>query len=198
MILVVLSCLFIFLGMFIGEKYEFRKLSINVLFGLFTINCLSSCVPYVYSVLYKNYHSSTFFYVLLSVILGYLIIKLINCKYEDSDNVSILGFTFINTCLLISHRFSILFLIINFIYYILLGIYIRKSKSWIYVLSGCFLGLIFSLFNSWFIGYIYGINVGFILYFIISIYSIVFKSKEKYSGISLIIGFVIALLGGML
>ena len=198
MFLAILCCLFIFLGMFIAEKYDFKKLSISVLFGLFIINCLSSVIPYVYSVLYKNYHATTFFYVLLSSVLGYLLIKLINFKYEYSDNVSIFGFTFVNTCLLISHRFNILFLVVNIVYYILLGIYIKKSKSWIFILSGCFLGLVFNMFNSWIIGYIYGINIGFILYFIISVYSIVFKNKEKYAGVSLIVGIIIALLGGIL
>lgn len=198
MILALLCCLFVFLGMFIGEKFNLKKLSINALFGLFTFNFLGSEISYVYSILYKNYHSSTFLFVLLSVILGFLLIKLINCKYEDCDNVSILGFTVINTALFISHRFSILFLIINIIYYILLGIYIKKSKSWIFVFLGFILSLIFSLFSNWIIGYFYGVNLGFVFYFILSIYSIVFRNKDKWSSVGLIFGLIVALLGGLL
>lgn len=198
MFLAVLSCLFIFLGMFIGERFDFKKLSINVIFGLFVLNSIASTLPFVYSCLYKNYHSSTWIFVVLSIILGYLLIKLINCKYEDSDNVSILGFTILNTCLLILHRFSILFLIINIIYYILLGIYIKRSKSWIFVLTGCFLGIVLCLINKWVLGFVYGINLSFVIYFILSVYSIVFKSKDKGSLIGLIVGFIVALLGGIL
>jgi hypothetical protein len=198
MILAVLSCLFVFLGMYIGNKYDSKRFSINVLFGLFTINCLSSAIICVYPFLFINYHSSTLFYVFLSVILGYLLIKFINCKYEDSDNVSILGFTIINTSLFIMHRSSILFLIINIIYYILLGIYIKKSKSWIFILSGCIIGIILSFIKVWAIGFVYGINVGFIFYFILSIYNIVFRNKDKGSSIGLIVGFIVALLGGLL
>lgn len=198
MILGLVCCLFVFLGIFISCKKDFKKLSINALFGMFFINCLAVVIPFVYSVLYKNYHSTTLFFVLLSGVLGFLIIKLVNCKYEDCDNISILGFTFVNMSLLISHRFSILLLLVNILYYVLIGIYIKKSKSWIYVLLGSVLALIFSMFNSWVLGYVYGINIGFIMYFILSVYEIVFKNKEKYSGLSLVIGFVIALLGGLL
>lgn len=198
MFLAVLSCLFIFLGMFIGNKFDFKKMSINTIFGLFSLNFISITSSYIYPYLYKNYHSSTFFFVLLSVILGYLIIKLINCKYEDCDNVSILGFTVVNTSLFIFHGFSFLFLIINIFYYILVGIYIRKSKSWIYVLLGCFLGILLSLIRCWGMGYIYGINAGFILYYILSVYNIVFKNRDKGSFISLVVGIVISILGGIL
>ena len=198
MILAVLSCLFIFLGMFIGSKYNLKKVSINVIFGLFAINsfqCVSLCV---YNFLYRNYHNTTFFYIILGVVLGYLLLRLINCKYEDCDNVSIFGFTLLNTYLLIIHSFNILFLICNIIYYILLGIYIRKSKSWIYILLGCGIAIILSLFKFWFIGYIYAINVGFVVYFILSIYNMVFRSKDRSSIVALIAGFIIALIGGLI
>jgi len=198
MILAVLSCLFIFLGMFIGERFDFKKLSINVIFGLFTLNCLVSIIPYAYSYLYRNYHGSTFFYVLLSIVLGYLLIKLINYKYDDCDNISIVGFTFANTALFIFHRFSFLFLIINILYYILLGIYISKSKSWVYVLFGCIFAILSSLLGNWIMGYFYGISIGFVIYFILSVYNIVFRSNNKDSYTALVIGFIVALIGGLL
>ena len=68
MFLAVLSCLFIFLGMFIGERFDFKKLSINVIFGLFVLNSIASTLPFIYSCLYKNYHSSTWIFVILSVV----------------------------------------------------------------------------------------------------------------------------------
>ena len=198
MILSALCCLFIFLGMFIGEKYDLKKTSIHIIFGLFIVNFLVSLIPYVYSYLYVNYHSSTLMYVLLSIILGYLLIRLVNYTYEDSDNLSILGFTLFNTSLFCLHKFNILFLIINIFYYIFIGIYIKKSKSWIYVFIGCVLGILFSLINSWIMGYIFGINVGFLLYFILSVYNIVFRGNDKVCNIGLIIGLVVALFGGLL
>ncbi len=198
MILVVFSCLLVFLGMFIGNKYDLKKISINAIFGLFTVNAFQCISSAVYPLLYKNYHKSTMFFIILGIILGYLVIKFINCKYEDSDNISILGFTVINTYLLIIHSFSIVFLIINILYYVLLGIYISKSKSWIYVLLGCFLGILLSLIKLWLIGYAYGICVGFVVYFILSVYNIVFRCKEKNAHIALIAGSIIALLGGLL
>lgn len=198
MILAFVCCLFVFLGMVISDKYDFKKLSINALFGLFTMNVITCVALFVYKVLFRNYHSSTFFYVFLSTLLGYLLVKLINCKYDDCDNVSILGFTIVNTYLFIFHSFNILFLLINIIYYILLGIYIKKSKSWIFVLIGALLGIVFSFIDNWVMGYIYGINLGFIFYYVISVYGIVFRSKDRNSYIGLIVGFVIALLGGLL
>ena len=198
MIWALVCCLFIFLGMFIGNRYDLKKLSINLIFGLFSMNCLCSMFPYVNSLLYRNYHGSTWIFIFLCFILGYLIIKLFNCKYDDSDSVSIIGFVLVNTCLLVLHKFSILYLIINILYYIFIGIYIRNSKSWIYVLVGCILGILFSFINSWKIGFVYGVNLGFVLYYVLSVYSIVFRSKDKKFYISLIIGFVVALLGGLL
>ena len=194
MILAVFSCLFIFLGMYIGEKYDLKKLSINVIFGLFVVNTFQCISAGAYPFMFVNYHNTTYFY----IVLGYLLLKLINCKYDDCDNISVLGFTIINTCLFIAHSFNILFLVINILYYIMIGIYIKKSKSWIYILLGCGIALILSLFKIWFIGYIYTINAGFILYFVFSVYNIVFRSKDKSSLVSLILGLVIALIGGLL
>ena len=123
MILKLVCCLFIFIGIFISEKKDFKKLSINALFGMFFLNCLVVIIPFAYSILFKNYHSTTLFYVLLSGILGFLLIKLVNCKYEDCDNISILGFSFVNMSLLISHRFSILLLLVNILYLYIVSYY---------------------------------------------------------------------------
>ena len=198
MILAVFSCLFVFLGMFIDERFCFKKFSISFIFGLFTLNCLSSTIPYSYLILYKNYHSSTWFFTLLSIILGYLLMKLINCKYEDCDNVSILGFSIVNTSLFVLHKFSFLFLIVNIFYYVLLVIYVNRSKSWIFVLVGCFFGIMLSFIGVWCVGYVYGLSIGFIVYYVLSVYGIVFRNNDKNSYISLILGFLIALLGGIL
>lgn len=198
MIFAILSCLFIFLGMFIGNRYDLKKISINAIFGLFTINVFQCISSAVYPLLYRNYHNSSWLFILLGILLGYLVIKLINCKYEDSDNISILGFTVVNSYLFILHNFNIIFLIINIFYYVFIGVYISKSKSWIYVLLGCFLGIILSLIKVWSMGYIYGITIGFVVYFILSVYNIVFRCKDKKSLAGLIVGFLIALLGGLI
>ncbi len=198
MFLAFLCCLFVFIGMYIGERYDLKKVSIHILFGLFTVNTLVAMLPYVYYFLYRNYHSSTWLYVVLSVALGCLFVKLINCKYEDSDNLSILSFTFFNTFLFLFHRFNILFLVFNILYYILLGIYIKKSKSWIFVFVGSILGILFSFVSSWRLGYLFGINISFVSYYIFSVYNIVFRSNDKGCYIGLIIGLVVALFGGLL
>lgn len=198
MILALFCCLFVFLGMFIGNKIDFKKMSISMVFGLFLINMLISIIPNSYDVLYKNYHSSTIFYLLLGSILGFLVMKLISFKYDETDNISIAGFCFFNSYLLVLSRFNIFFLIVNILYYILIGIYIRDSRSWISVIVGCFIGILFSLLSGWFIGYFLTIIIGFLAFYLISVYSVIIKNGEKSSYIGLIIGLVLAFLGGVL
>ena len=85
----------------------------------------------------------------------------------------------------------------NILYYVIIGIYIRKSKSWISVIVGMILGLLFSLITSWILGYIFTIILGFIVYFIVSVYNIVLRSKDKFAYYGLIAGIVIALIGSV-
>lgn len=198
MVLVIICCLFVFLGMFIGKKFDLKIISINMIFGLFLMNCLFNVLPCAFSILYQNYHGSTFIYVLLGSFLGYLLMRLSSYKYEDSDNISIIGFTLFNSYLLFISKFNLLFLIVNVLYYIFIGIYIKNSKSWISVIIGSILGLVIGLINSWMIGYIFTIVVGFLIYFIISVYNLVFRSNNKYCYIGLIIGLIIAFLGCVL
>ena len=198
MILSVLCCLFVFLGMFLGKKFNLKKESICMISGLFLINTVVGVIPSSYNVLYRNYHSSTFLFLILGSILGFLIMKLIGHKYDETDNISIAGFSFLNSYLFIFHRFSILFLIINILYYVLIGIYIREGKSWISVVAGCIIGIIFSYISGWAVGYFLSLIVGFLLFFIFSVYGIVIKNNEKSSYIGLIIGIIVAFLGGIL
>ena len=198
MILVVTCFLFSFLGMYIGEKYDLKKASIYIIFGIFTINILCSMFPIAYELLYRNYHGSTWLYISLSILVGYLLIKLINYKYEDSDNLSIVGFIISNSYLLYLHKFSIIFFIINILYFILIGLYIKRSKSWIYVMTGSIIGIIFNYINAWGIGFVLSINIGFVLYYILSIYNIIFRCSNKKYYFCLIIAIIIAFLGGVL
>ena len=107
--LAVISSLFVFLGMYIGNKYNLKKYSINCIFGLFVINGVGRILFSSYSILYRNYHRSTFFFLLLGCILGYSLMKLVSFKYEETDNVSICGFTLFNTYLLCISKFIIMF-----------------------------------------------------------------------------------------
>lgn len=198
MVLVILCLIFLFVGMYIGNKYDLKKISINMIFGLFLMNGFCSILFKGYSLLAFNYHHSTWFYLILSCSLGYLIMKIIDFKYDETDNISICGFTLINTFLLVATKFNALGFIINLLYYVMLGIYIRKSKSWISVLIGMVFGLLFSLMISWMLGYIFTIIFGFVLYFIISVYNMVFKSKDKFAYYSLCAGIIIGLLGSIL
>lgn len=198
MVLVILCLIFLFVGMYIGNKYDLKKISINMVFGLFLINALFNISCKGYYVLFRNYHYSTWFYLILGSIIGYLIMKIIGFKYDETDNISIGGFTLFNTILLVGNRFSIFSLIINILYYVIIGIYIRKSKSWISVIVGMILGLLFSLITSWILGYVFTIILGFIVYFIVSVYNIVLRSKDKFAYYGLIAGIVIALIGSVL
>ena len=197
MVLVIICLLFLFIGMYIGNRFDLKKISINMIFGLFLINsliiCMSGC-----SFLLINYHNSTLLYLILGIIVGYLLMEIIGYKYDETDNISIGGFAFFNTFLLVNAKFNLLFLIINILYYVFIGIYISKSKSWISILIGMILGLVFSSITCWMFGYVLSIIIGFIIYFIVSVYSIVFKSNERKACYGLIAGMVIALLGGIL
>ena len=196
--LAVICSLFVFLGMYIGNKYDLKKYSINSIFGLFVINGLGCILLNSYRFLYMNYHKGTFLFLVLGCILGYALMKLISFKYEETDNISICGFTLFNTYLLVISKFNFFFLLVNILYYVLIGIYISKSKSWIYVLLGLVLGLIFSVFSSWVLGYMFAVMFSFVLYFILSVYSLVFKSNGKMYNYSLICGIVVGLLGCVL
>jgi hypothetical protein len=198
MVLVIISCLFVFLGMYFGKKYDLKNISINMIFGLFLVNCVCSVFDHGYSLLKINYHSSTWYFVLLGCILGYVIMKIIDLKYDRTDNISICGFTIANSIILLVSKFNILFLIINILYYIVIGIYIRNSKSWFSVIIGMIIGLILGSISCWLIGYLFAIFVGFIIYFVISVYTIIFRNSDKSGYYALIAGIAIALIGSML
>ena len=198
MVLVFLCLIFLFVGMYIGSKHDLKKVSISMIFGLFLINALFNIMIKGYYILFINYHYSTWFYLILGSIVGYLIMKIIDFKYDETDNISIAGFVLFNTILLVTGKFNILVLIINIFYYIMLGIYIRKSKSWISVLVGMVLGLFLGLVTSWMLGYVFAVIFGFVIYFIVSVYSIVLKTKDKLAYYGLLAGVIVALIGSVL
>ena len=198
MVLVILSCMFVILGIYIGNRYDLKSASINSIFGLFFMNTLFNILPRSFYILSVNYHSSTILYVILGSSLGFMLMKLLSYKYDDIDNVSIVGFTIFNSFLLYVSKFNFLFLIINILYYILLGIYIRNSKSWISIIIGMILGIILVHISGWIIGYVFTIIVGSLIYFVVSVYEFVFRSNSKYCYYGLIAGVLIAFLGGIL
>ena len=201
MVLVIISCLFVFLGMYIGRRFNLKYFSINFIFGLFLLNCLIQVLPGAYSLLYRNYHDTTFIYVFLGTILGVVFMMLFDYKSDNCDDVSIIAFTMINSCLLyhtFSTKFNLLLLIINILYYVSIGLYIKDGKSWLSVFIGLILGLIFSFINHWLIGYFYSISIGVVLCFVYSISIVVTRGKEKYASLGLILGMLVAFLGSVL
>ena len=198
MVLVIISCLFVFLGMYFGKKYDLKNISINMIFGLFLINCVCSVFDYGYILLKTNYHSLTWYFIFLGCILGYVIMKIIDLKYDRIDNISICGFTIANSIILLVSKFNILFLIVNILYYVVIGVYIRNSKSWFSVIIGMIIGLILGSISCWILGYVFSIIVGFIIYFVISVYTIIFRNGDKNGYYALIAGIVISLIGSML
>lgn len=198
MFLAFFACLFVFLGMYLGNKYDLKKMSINILFGLFFVNLLFSILLSGYSLLSVNYHGSTWFFVLMSCILGILFMKIADIKYDETDNISICGFTIANTIIFLVSKFSFLLLIINILYYVFIGIYIRNSKSWFSVFIGCLLGVIFSHFYGWMLGYVYSIILGFVVYFVYSINGIIFKNSNKKYYYGLVLGIIVAVIGSVL
>lgn len=198
MVLVILSSLFVFLGMYIGKRFNLKYLSINFMFGLFILNCLIQMLPGAFSLLSKNYHDTTFIFVFLGIVLGVVLMVLFDYKSDNCDDVSIIAFTMVNSCILFSSKFNFLIFIINVLYYISIGIYIKNGKSWLSVFIGMFLGIIFGFINHWMIGYFYSISVGIVLCFVYSISIVVTRSREKNSYIGLILGMLIAFLGSIL
>lgn len=198
MILAIFCCFFVFLGMYIGDKFDLKKVSINMVFGLFLINGLINILPKCYIFLSKNYHNTTFIYIVLGFILGFAIMKISSFKYEQTDNISIAGFSFFNTLLLVASKFSIFLMIINVLYYVIIGIYISHSKSWFYVFIGMLIGMNLGLFSLWIYGFLFSIVFSFLVYFIVSVYELVFRSNDRNCYIGLIVGIIIALLGGII
>lgn len=198
MVLVVLCCLFVFLGMYIGKRFDFKNVSINIIFGLFLINCLFNVLPVCFSILSHNYHDMTFIYVLLGCVLGYILMTVISFKYDETDNISIAGFSLFNCYLLCVSKVSFFVLVVNIIYYILIGIYVCNSKSWVSVFIGAFLGFLLSFVSGWLFGYVFTIVFGFMIYFVLSVYGLVFRSNSKLHNIGLIVGLIVALLGCVL
>lgn len=198
MVLVSLCCLFVFLGMFIGKKWNLKSVSINTIFGMFLINCFVVLLPNAYSILHINYHFTTIIYLCLGIIIGYLFMNVVSYKYDNCDNISIVGFSILNSYLLYVSKINLLLFIVNVIYYIIIGIYIRDSKSWIFVIVGNVLGLLLSLFSGFGIGYVFCLMIGFVFYFIISVCSLIFRSNCVKDYLGLIFGIIIALIGGLL
>jgi len=201
MFFVIISCFFVFLGMYIGQRWNIKYISINLMFGLFLFNCLVNILPNGYSLLSRNYHDTTFIYVLLGIILGVVLMMLFDYKNDSCDDVSIIGFTMINCFLLnnsMSIKFHFLLLIVNFLYYLVIGIYIKDGKSWISVFIGMVLGIFISFIGSWWIGYLFSIVVGIISCFIYSIYIVVVRNRGKYVYIALIAGLLLAFMGSIL
>lgn len=198
MVLVLLSCLFVFLGMYIGRRYNLKYFSINFMFGLFILNCLIQILPSAYSLLSKNYHDTTFIFVFLGIVLGVVLMMLFDYKSDNCDDISIIAFSMANSCLLFNTKISFLLLIINILYYVSIGIYIKDGKSFLSVFIGMILGFIFGIINHWIIGYFYSISVGIVLCFVYSISIVVTKCREKNSYIGLILGMIIAFLGSIL
>ncbi len=198
MICAVICCLFIFLGMHIGDRYDLKKASISMIFGLFLINGLVNILPRCYFLLSQNYHNATFIYIVLGFILGFAIMKIISFKYDQTDNISIAGFSFFNTFLLVSSKFNFWIMIFNILYYVIIGIYISHSKSWLHVFIGMLIGMNLGLFSFWVYGYLFSIVFAFLIYFIVSVYELVFRNNTKNCYIGLVIGMIVALLGGII
>jgi len=201
MVLVIISCLFVFLGMYIANRWNLKYVSINFLFGVFLLNCLVQILPNGYNLLSYNYHDTTFIYAFLGVIIGIVLMMLFDYKSDNCDDVSIVGFTMINSYLLystLSSHFNFILFFVNILYYVSIGIYIKDGKSWVSVFLGMILGFFISLISSWWIGYFFSIVVGIILCFIYSISIVVIRNKGRYSYISLILGMVIGFLGSIL
>lgn len=198
MVLVLLCCIFIFLGMYIGSRFNLKGVSINVVFGLFLINSVFNILPYSNKVLSYNYHDSAYIYCFLGCVLGYVLMKIFECKYDQTDNISILGFSLFNSYLLLLSDFSLFLVLINIFYYILIGIYIKNSRSWIYVFLGSILGYFVSLISGYIVGYFLSITFGFIISFVLSVHELIFKSSDKKNLYGLIVGLLVGMIGCVL
>lgn len=198
MVLVIFCCLFVFLGMYIGNRYNLKSVSINVIFGLFLINSVFNILPYSDNILSFNYHDSAYIYCFLGCVLGYVLMKIFECKYDQTDNISIFGFSLFNSYLLFVSRFSFISILINIFYYVLIGLYIRNSKSWIYVFLGMFFGFFVSFISSFIIGYIFAIMFGFVISFVLSVHELVFRNTERNCLYGLILGILVGLVGCLL
>ena len=117
MVLVIISCLFVFLGMHIGKKYDLKKSSINMLFGLFLINSLCVILVNGYSFLSLNYHSSTYYFLILGSILGFVLMKIIDMKCSETDDVFVILFYFL-LANLIYYSLLLIFYIMLFLVFI--------------------------------------------------------------------------------
>lgn len=193
-----LLSLFVFFGMFLCQKKNWKGESIFLIFGLLLFSLISCIIPCGYSFLYRNYHSNTFIYFVAGSLLGYLFMKLCSYKYDKCDNIVLIGYSLFISFLLCINKFNIFSLIISILFYIVIGIYIRNSNSFIGVLIGSLLGVLLSFFTSWINGYVICFIIGLVLYFILSLFIMIFRNKNKGYYYYLIIGMVIGFLGSLL
>ena len=196
-VLILITILFTFLGMFIGKKYDLKYFSINSIFGLFLTNSLYNIII-SNNMLSINYHKTTWIYLILCTILGYIIMKIIGYKSDNPDDVSIAGFSFLNCFLLFLGKLNIFTFIISILYNILIGIYIKDTKSYLYVFLGFILAFISSFLYNWIFGFLFSTLIGIFIYFLFSIYLLVFRNKEKMGIIGLLAGIIIGTIGGIL
>jgi hypothetical protein len=184
--------------MYIGKKYNLKYFSINLVFGLFLLSCLLLILPYAFNLLSKNFHDTTFIYVFLGITIGVVSMMLFDYKYDNCDDISIFCFAMCNCYFLskiLNYKFSFMLLIINILFYVSIGLYIRNGKSWISVFGGMFAGFILFLLGGYWLGYMFSISFGIISCFIYSISQVVFRNRTKYAYFALFVGMLLAFLG---
>lgn len=193
-IIVLLITLFVFLGMFIGKKYDLKYFSINSIFSLFLVNGLFN-IFLASNYLSINYHDTTWIYLILCGVVGFILMKIIGIKSDNPDDVSITCFSFLNCFILFTGKLNFLIFLVNVIYYVLIGIYIKDSKSNMYVFLGFILSFIASFISSWMLGYLMASLIGIIIYFLFSIYNVVIRNSA-YVGI--VVGILVGIIGAII
>lgn len=181
--------LFLLIGFYFSKKSN-NKYLFNFLFGFLLMEFIIRFVPITYNILSINYHDTTFFYIVLLMILGIIISILFN-------KGQLLAYSsFFNFSGLFS-GFSFSLIIYSFIGFII-GLNSLNRKWLIMFILSFLIGFLFNFIGFWMVGYLYGILLGIVGYYLISMMGIVFKCKEKYVCFFLISGMILSYIGGFI
>lgn len=210
LILTFLLSIFIIIGTYINtllnkKNIRTKNVSINMLYGLLLLTSIIKILPVSYSLLSKNYHDTTYVYLILTILIGFIIIEIFNLNKKQNKNTSILSlmvFCLIQGIIISNYNIQnidYISMIFLSIYNIIIGIYIKeinnKKLSIIPITVSYLIGLLLGNITNWQMGYLFSVSLGIIIYFIISLSSSIIKNKNSiYETIGLVIGMTLVLL----
>lgn len=202
--LLFLTAIFILIGIYVNtllnkKNIKTKNIVINIMYGILLFTSIIKILPTSYSLLSQNYHDTTYIYLILTILIGLIFIKLLTLNKNENKITSI--FSLMSFCLIqgiIINNYNIqninyISLIYTSIYNFIIGFYIKeinnKKTPILLVILFYIVGILLGNINNWQMGYSFSVSLGIITYFIITMTPNIIKNKNSiYETIGLIAG----------